>query len=68
MTSEQSQKRTRAQAQIMDLYDHLDRELMQLMGGLARGGDLEAAATTAAAATKRTAAFINGMVGVETCK
>lgn len=68
MTGDQYQKRAMVQAQIMDLFDHLDRELMQLMGGLARGGDLEGAATTAAAATKRTAAFIGGMVEAEACK
>lgn len=67
MTSAEAQKRAMVRMQIMDLHAHLDRELLLLMGGLARGGDLEDAVMAAAAATKRTAAFVNGMVEVHPC-
>lgn len=49
MTSNQSQKRTMAQAQIMDLFANLDRELLLLMGGFTPGDELNAAAATAGA-------------------
>lgn len=68
MASDHPQERAMVQVQIMDLYDHLDRELMQLIGGHAHGSDLEAAKAAVAAATKRTAALIKSIGGAHPCK
>ena len=68
MTSNQSQKRTMAQTQIMDLFANLDRELLLLMGGLAPGDEQNAAAAAAGAEARRTAALINSLMEAEACK
>ncbi|RMA61642.1 hypothetical protein C8C96_2683 [Acidovorax sp. 100] len=68
MTSNQSQKSTMVQTQIMDLFANLDRELLLLMGGLVPGDELNAAAAAAGAEARRTASFINCLMGSEPCK
>lgn len=68
MTSNQSQKRTMAQAQIMYLFANLDRELLLLMGGFTPGDELNAAAATAGAEARRTAALINSLMEASPCK
>lgn len=68
MTSNQSPKRTMVQTQIMDLFANLDRELLLLIGGLAPGDELNAAAATAGAQARRTVALINSLMETEPCK
>lgn len=52
----------------MDLFANLDRELLLLMGGLAPGDELNAAAAAAGAEARRTAALINSLMEAEACK
>lgn len=68
MTSNQSPKRPMAQTQIMELFANLDRELLLLMGGLAPGAELNAAAAAAGAEARRTAVLINSLMEAEPCK
>ncbi|KZT17034.1 hypothetical protein A1D30_05970 [Acidovorax sp. GW101-3H11] len=68
MTQEEAQKRAMVQAQITDLFANLDRELLLLMGGLAPGDELNAAAAAAGAKARRTAALINSLMEAEPCK